>query len=143
MEGNESDEPKLRRLSCFYIYQDIDDVPANIDVYAVNGTDEVSDGQHTFGELYEHRAALFIALMKGRLPSSWFAPVHEDGTMFPGGWFIAGTDLGIGQITYHLRMDPWWDVLSSSGVLLLDKAPPYDGHTSSDVIARLVEWVKL
>jgi hypothetical protein len=53
-------------------------------------TNEISDGYHTFGELYEHRAALFVALINRctDIPS-WISHQHHDGTMF-NGYFIAG-----------------------------------------------------
>lgn len=85
-----------------------------------------SDGYHTFNELYEHRHALFALL------ADWKSRLHSDGTMFDG-WFIAGKDTPYGQITYHIP-DRLWELYA---VAELDKAPQWDGHTSSDVIERL------
>jgi hypothetical protein len=67
-------------------------------------TNEISDGYHTFGELYEHRAALFVALINRctDIPS-WISHQHHDGTMF-NGYFIAGMNLPTGQISYHLPL---------------------------------------
>ena len=61
-------------------------------------TNQISDGYHTFGELYEHRIALWIALCKahfrlymeygcGSYP--WRAKMHSDGTELDG-WFLLG-----------------------------------------------------
>lgn len=70
---------------------------------------EVSDGYHTFNELYDHRHALFLALLSvhaGVLPT-WMSRRHEDGSAFEG-WFIAGIELPTGMISYHLP-DRLWD----------------------------------
>lgn len=99
---------------------------------------EVSDGYHTFNELYDHRIALFIALAKSHADISWKAPKHDDGSTIEG-WFIAGMNLPTGDITYHLP-DTYWDLLT--GVEALTKAPKWDGHTSSDVVKRLNEWTE-
>lgn len=102
-------------------------------------TDDISDGYHTFGELYEHRSVLFIALMNTYSDRAWFASQHEDGSMFPG-YFIAGMELPTGNITYHLR-ESWLELARSSGARELPTAPPYDGHTPADVINRLKDWI--
>ena len=93
---------------------------------------EVSDGHHTFNELYEHRHALFSALIK-RLPlHGWKSKLHDDGSMFKG-WFIAGFATPHGTITYHIPRHLWHEFPCKE----LDKAPKWDGHTSEDVIERL------
>lgn len=101
---------------------------------------EVSDGYHSFDELYIHRNLLFIALMRSNLGISWRANNHEDGTMFPD-WFIAGMDLPTGSISYHLPL--WmWEMLDGAGILTANKGPKWDGHTPNDVLKRLEEWFK-
>ena len=45
---------------------------------------EVSDGYHTFNELYEHRHALFLALMKAYPQWSWYSGKHHDGSEWQG-----------------------------------------------------------
>lgn len=103
-------------------------------------TGQTSDGYHTFDELYKHRSALFVALMKAFSSSSWYSSKHDDGTMFIG-MFICGMNLPAGQITYHLELDPWWDIMDRTIVPCLVRAPKWDGHTSEEVVARLVDWV--
>src|SRR5574343_1157886 len=98
-------------------------------------TGQVSDGFHTFDELYEHRCQLFAALMHCRRDISWKAGYHSDGTMFDG-WFIAGMDLPTGRITYHLPATMW----NLLGVPSYERAPEWDGHTPQDVVSRLNEW---
>jgi hypothetical protein len=98
-------------------------------------TNQISDGYHTFGELYEHRITLFIALCrrleKGRV---WRSQAHSDGSVWEG-WFVLGIDYEQGkQITYHLPMSKWEETDFAD---TLDKAPEYDGHTSEDVLQRI------
>jgi hypothetical protein len=95
-------------------------------------TDEVSDGFHTFGELYEHRIALLLALLRA-LGHGWRSKAHADGSSYEG-WFVVGTTLATGEITYHLPMRDWDN---THWLTTLDRAPSWDGHTSIDVIARL------
>jgi hypothetical protein len=96
----------------------------------------ISDGYHTFKELYEHRHRLIIALAK-RCSNSWKSRLHSDGTMFKG-WFVIGIGgLKYGdnkQITYHLPSELWRDCIK---IQTLEKAPEYDGHSPNDVLERL------
>lgn len=65
----------------------------------------ISDGYHTFNELYEHRHALMLALMKAVPQHSWFSRRHHDGELCfgDGEWFIVGAELpDSGTVTYHL-----------------------------------------
>ena len=100
-------------------------------------TGKVSDGHHTFDELYEHRMLLFIALAEAYPELSWKSKLHADGTMYDG-WFIAGMNLPTGNITYHIKLR-LWDLLK---VKEYDVAQPWDGHTSNDVELRLKKWIE-
>lgn len=101
----------------------------------------VSDGYHTFGELYEHRAALMAALMASHPHLSWRALKHHDGTMFDNETFIVGMQLpGIGQVSYHYNVSKWdW----FAGVRTLEFAPEYDGHTPDETVHRLLQFASL
>lgn len=104
----------------------------------VNITGSISDGYHTFDELYEHRIVNFIALCKfieeSGLFDVWRSRHHSDGSVW-GGWFILGINHEQGkQITYHLPDSKWEECVFAS---TLDKAPEFDGHTSADVLERL------
>lgn len=103
---------------------------------------EISDGFHTFDELYAHRYVLFIALMQAYPALSWRAKVHADGSMHGGGWFVAGMSLPTGQISYHLPKQAW-PALDDKGIITYDRAPEWDGHTPDDVIGRLADWCGL
>jgi hypothetical protein len=128
-------------------------------ILALPNKGELSDGYHTFNELYEFRkvynAALFNewaerwhqreeAIRRGQIVNadmvfpkydvhkSWR---HSDGELcFGGGWFIVVAVLPGGQISNHYEAKDWD----------LFRIPEYqnakyvfDGHTSSDVLNRL------
>ena len=99
---------------------------------------EVSDGYHTFNELYEHRIVLFIALAKHNPSLAWRSRMHHDGKGLEG-WFIAGLNLPSGIVSYHLP-DRTWPALA--GIQTLEHAPEWDGHTSTDVLKRLISWME-
>jgi len=110
--------------------------------------EDVSDGYHTMTELYNHRHALFCALIKvldskvtplGCNSICWKSKLHSDGTMYEG-WFIAGiiTTNFRGekeQISYHLPLE-WWSHLYC---IERENAPVWDGHTPDDVLDRLLK----
>jgi len=99
---------------------------------------ETSDGYHTFSELYDHRHALFIALMRTHSAISWRANNHDDGSNYKG-YFVAGMHLPTGDISYHLPNDLWTQ-LDNTGIATSNLAPKWDGHTSNDVVSRLIKW---
>lgn len=106
-------------------------------------TGKISDGYHTFNELYNDRFYLFIALCKMFSQAteafstkvSWRSKLHADGSMYPG-WFIMGIGREEGeQISYHLPID-MWDLCE--GIDILENAPSWDGHTNKDVWERVL-----
>lgn len=101
-------------------------------------TGNVSDGHHTFDELYDHRCHLFVALMRSNPEISWRARQHEDGSKYEG-WFIAGMCLPTGDISYHLptRM---WTMLDGLNIATGEYGRKWDGHTAVDTIKRLAAW---
>ena len=100
---------------------------------------KVSDGYHTFDELYEHRHVLFLSLMAVRSGSAWLSRLHDDGSSLDG-WFVAGIILPTGDISYHLP-NRFWDIARRHGVRELEYAPKWDGHKSADVLERLLKWI--
>lgn len=107
-----------------------------IRVYSGDAQD-CSDGAHTFRELYQHRCMLFIALMKCKPSMSWRSMRHNDGS-FHEGWFIAGMRTPKGDCTYHLQ-ESMYHMLH--GIEEKKVAPPWDGHSSDDVLKRLENWI--
>ena len=100
---------------------------------------EVSDGDHSFDDLYDHRNLVFLALLNA-LNTGWYSEQHHDGSAFDG-WFIAGVELAEGeQITYHLPNK--YLELASLCLVHLEFAPEWDGHKSTDVLERLTKWIK-
>lgn len=103
----------------------------------------ISDGYHTFDELYEHRIVIYMALCKQLYRESqfnypnpvWMSSKHSDMSVWKG-WFLLGINTQKEeQITYHLPIKYWDECLEFATEL--DKAPDFDGHTSADVIKRL------
>lgn len=106
---------------------------------------DLSDGYHSFKELYEQRHTLFIAFCRFidsvdrvewglEQPEVWRSATHSDGSSWRG-WFIMGIGKEPGQqITYHLPVSKWDETDFAE---TLEKAPEWDGHSSEDVLERL------
>ena len=107
-------------------------------ICAVAGVDdigELSDGFHTFNNLYEQRAILFAALVKAYKDKAWKSYRHEDGELcFDGGWFIVGIDTPKGSYTYHYE-NKYWDLFDC---VELPRSKHWDGHTEADAETRLM-----
>lgn len=101
-------------------------------------TKNISDGYHTFGELYHHRAILFSVICNQNKDVAWKSLQHDDGTMFDGDMFIVGVETPQGQYTYHYHIEPYWNMFN---VKELEYAPKWDGHQPSD-ITRLFSLIK-
>lgn len=111
-----------------------EDFPARIEVKS----GKVSDGSHSFDELYEARSVLTAALFDayGRMGlrpvKSWR---HSDGELcFGGGWFIVQAELPTGQVSFHYP-EKDWDRFNCQEV---DRGLEWDGHTTQDVYDRLL-----
>lgn len=100
----------------------------------------ISDGTHSFDELYDHRCLLFLMVMDAHPAESWFSKKHDDGEKWDG-WFICGTELPTGTITYHLP-DKMYPLAMKTGAKELEQGKPWDGHTSKDVLTRLTNYLE-
>lgn len=103
---------------------------------------EVSDGYHTFNELYEYRmlynAALFNEFAKQGLYDVHKSRKHSDGE-YPFGdsnWFIVMAELPTGQISNHYEMKDW-DKFQIPEKPLANK---WDEHSPKDVAERLTSF---
>lgn len=97
--------------------------------------EEVSDGYHTFKELYLHRILLFIALCNLQPDQCHKTHKNFEKQEWPG-WFILVLHHPIaGQISYHIP-DKYWDNVRCKSV---EWNFTYDGHNSSDVLDRLLK----
>lgn len=99
---------------------------------------DVSDGYHTFNELYAHRAALTAALVASGAAPCWRTRHHHpaDDPMFPG-QFLLGIDLPTGDVRYHYPLDRWDDFPAA---YVRDHAPRWDGAPPDATVARLLAW---
>ena len=99
----------------------------------------LSDGYHTFDELYEFRklynAALFNEWSRSGKYTVYKSKHHHDGELCYGGsWFIVVAIIPAGQISNHYEMKDW-DLFD---LPIFEKSLyQYDGHTSQDVLKRL------
>lgn len=98
------------------------------------GIDDMSDGSHTFRDLYYQRMMLTAALVKAYKQLAWKSHRHEDGELcFGGGWFIVGITTPQGDYTYHYE-ESYWSLFDCEE---LPKGKPWDGHTEKDVTRLL------
>lgn len=89
---------------------DANKVPHSISEYETIG--DVSDGYHTFDELYNFRmlynAAFFNELAKNKKYNVHKSKRHSNGeACFGGGWFIVMATLPTGQISNHYELKDW------------------------------------
>ena len=100
----------------------------------VDEIDDVSDGSHTFRQLYYQRMMLFATIVKQNKGKAWKSLRHEDGELcFGGGWFIVGVDTPEGTYTYHYEANYY----SMFDCKELERARHWDGHTEKDVTRLL------
>lgn len=103
-------------------------------------TKNISDGYHTFGELYAHRIILFSVICNSYPELSWKSKKHfneEDDPMFEGS-FIVGIRTPLGDAIYHIKLD-YWDEFN---IPEIETAPLYDGHKSEEDLVRLKSLTK-
>ncbi len=111
--------------------------------------DDISDGYHTFDELYDHRNMLWISL----------ALMMDDRSDFKVEWVrehFAGWDLIVvedysrqtqempyehKQLSYHVpaKLRPLYEARLKEIAAMDHK---FDGHTSQDVLARLEKFIR-
>lgn len=119
-------------------------------------TDLISDGWHSFGDLYKFRLAYnalaFNALHKMdartthyigpdlEVHKSW---KHHDGEYCFGEerkWFIVAAKLPTGVITNHYKAEHWdlFQIPETEKSIF-----PFDGHTAHDALDRIFQFLKL
>jgi len=108
---------------------------------------QVSDGYHTFDELYYYRM-LYNAAFLNEL--AWYednavsfniykSKRHHDGEeCFGGGWFIVMVDLPTGQLSNHYEMK-YWDLFKIPEKEIADE---WDGHTPQIAAERLRKFIE-
>ena len=95
-----------------------------------NDTGKISDGYHTFDELYYHRMMLFSIICNTYKDSAWKSWKHHEGDkeMYDD-MFIVGVTTPAGDYSYHYN-SKFWDKFD---VKELERAPKYDGHKPEDI----------
>jgi hypothetical protein len=90
-------------------------------------TRKVSDGYHTFEELYDHRVLLFLKLVfHAPYPSAW-KPHYP-------GWPVLFLETPVGQISYHFP-EKFLSLVEAN--IQRDDNYKWDGHTPGDVLKLL------
>lgn len=108
--------------------------PADVQPIPPTGIGDMSDGYHTFNQLYYQRMMLFATIVKQNRDRAWKSLRHEDGELcFGGGWFIVGIDTPEGSYTYHYE-NKYFDLFDCE---ILDYGKRWDGHTEKDVTRLL------
>lgn len=103
-------------------------------VAGVKDIGDLSDGFHTFNQLYYQRMILFATIVKQNRDKAWKSLRHEDGELcFGGGWFIVGIDTPEGSYTYHYE-DNYYSLFDCAE---LECGKHWDGHTEKDVTRLL------
>lgn len=111
---------------------------------------QVSDGYHTFGELYRYRMLLQAMLFNqwgdiydsktdSRLHDIHKSWKHSDGKpCFDGKYFVVVATLPTGQITNHYKAEHW-DLFK---IPARDMAAEWDGHTPQQAADRMAEFLQ-
>ncbi len=92
---------------------------------------DLSDGYHTFDELYNHRCLLFLNLCLRDPENCYWKPDFVD-------WFCLYWETPEGQISYHI---PETLLSYVEGKIKRDDHHLFDGHTSKDVVYRLQQMM--
>lgn len=112
-------------------------------VKAETTNDKVSDGYHTFADLYQHRYALMLALMRtvsnNPRQGAWVSKLHYDGTMFDDS-FIAGVDTPSGPVIYHMPLRLWEAAIMACKGNELPRGPRWDGAGPEETVKRLMNF---
>ena len=91
--------------------------------------EKVSNGYHTFEELYDHRCWLWINLCIANADECYWFEHYE-------GWPCLVWNSEAGQMSYHIPSDSLLKI--SDKIKRIEKADhKFDGHSSDDVVARL------
>ena len=98
-------------------------------------TKNISDGYHTFEELYYQRTILLSIICNTNPNISWKSKKHfdeENDPMFEG-CFIIGINTPTGEATYHIKLK-YWEMFN---IPELERAPKYEQYDSDVVIERV------
>ena len=104
---------------------------------------EISDGHHTFEELYSYRLVYHAEAVKHWMSLGIEVVIslrHSDGELcFGGGYFIVVAQLPAGQVSNHYKLD-CIDYFRT--VPYVEIPPKYDGHTPQEALKRIQQFSK-
>jgi len=127
------------KLRVYQILDKEDEVVAEVHAFGMG------DEYHTMHELYQHRMALTVALTKLiDNTSDWHSLEayrsknhHPDGNPMFEGYFIVWISKDNKMIiSYHYDLKHWDDF---KHLMELEYSPKWDGHSSKDVLERLMK----
>lgn len=119
---------KCGQKSTLWRFEVMNVIEINKEIELLEDKSKISDGSHTFEELYHHRAILFSIICNTYKNQSWKSWKHDDGTMFED-YFVVGVTTEQGEYSYHYHKDYW----KYFEVKELTYAPVWDGHKPSDI----------
>lgn len=104
---------------------------------------EVSDGYHTFDELYHYRALYNASWLNAEKDLGQHKSLrHSDGEYCFGSggeWFIVMVNLPTGQISNHYHVD-YWDLFN---IPERETADEWDNHTPEQAAERLEAYLRM
>lgn len=102
----------------------------------------VSDGYHTFDELYHYRALYNAAWLSSERNFKQHKSLkHSDGKYCfdsDGEWFVVSVQLPTGQVTNHYHAD-YWNLFD---IPTRETAAEWDGHTPKEAAERMEKYLK-
>ncbi len=113
------------------------EINERIKIYSKMGvisTKDISDGHHTFRELYLQRLIMFCTICNCFPTLSWRKHFDEEHDPMFNGDFIAGINTPKGIASYQ-----YWDLFD---IPEIDRAPKYDNYTPDDVMSRILSLSK-
>lgn len=93
---------------------------------------EISDGYHTFSELYDHRIALYCYCIRtGALVPDYAVLEHYEG------WDLVACHTQAGeQVSYHIHISQR-ELWSENFPIIKYDRDRWDSHSAKDVVKRL------
>lgn len=97
---------------------------------------DISDGHHTFGDLYKHRTYLFAVVCNQFKEISFKTKKHFDEENDPmyNGDFMVGINTPKGIVTYHIKLE-YWDLFD---IPEIERGPKYDGYDEEESLERVL-----
>lgn len=127
---NEKGPQKIKKIALEVVKSENPLTIQKVELDVVN-IKQISDGHHTFADLYEQRLVLSAALFNAHCDKAGKSKRHfdEEGPCFGGGYFLAWVETPDGNFSYHYKIK-YWDMFK---VPEHERGPEWDGHGPADV----------